>query len=102
MWDWWQWRPHEAKHNFCFSIFDPVRPTKARWYGHNSSIPEKRTGRNPGMDFETEYTLDYSADRFDISIDGDCLEVMADAPLVMESQALNHLRIKMRPWEVGE
>jgi len=68
MWDWWQWRPHEAKHNFCFSIYEPVKPTRARWFGHNSSIPGKRTGRNPGMDFETEYSLDYGQDRFDISI----------------------------------
>ncbi len=68
MWDWWQWRPHEARHNFCFSIYDGLKPTKARWYGHNSTIPEKRTGRNPGMDFETDYKLDYSQDRFDIAV----------------------------------
>jgi len=83
MWDWWAWRPHESQHNFCFSIYEPIEPTKARWFGHNSSVPEKRTGRNPGMDFETEYALDgvsfssqnrfsdenkYSRDRFDISI----------------------------------
>lgn len=68
MWDWWQWRPHEAHHNLCFSIYDGLKPTKARWYGHNSSIPEKRTGRNPGLDFETDYQLDYGSDRFGIAV----------------------------------
>lgn len=68
MWDWWQWRPHEAESNFCFSIYGGLRPTKARWFGHNSSVPEKRTGRNPTNDFETDYRIDYGKNNFDISI----------------------------------
>lgn len=67
-WDWWQWRPHEAESSFCFSIYDGLKPTRARWFGHNATLPEKRTGRNSGMDYEMEYTLDYAQDRFDISV----------------------------------
>jgi len=68
LWDWWQWMPHDARHNFCFSIYDGLRPTRARWFGHNATIPEKRMGRNPGMDHETDYRLDFRQDRFDLSV----------------------------------
>lgn len=68
LWDWWQWRPHEAESNFCFSLYDGLQPTRARWYGHNTTEPQKRTGRNPGLDFETDYTIPYDEDRFEFSI----------------------------------
>ena len=67
-WDWWQWRPHETNENFCFSIYDGLKPTRARWFGHNATIPEKRTGPHAGQRCEMEYPLDYTQDRFDVSV----------------------------------
>lgn len=105
MWDWWQWRPHEAKHNFCFSIYEGLEPTKARWFGHSATIPEKRTGRNPGMDFETEYNLDYSQDRFDISINAYLRNLPDQAKSYMawkaedpESDAVGIIGIRAVDW----
>jgi len=106
MWDWWQWRPHEAKHNFCFSIHDGLEPSKARWYGHNSSIPEKRTGRNPGMDFETDYQLDYREDRFDIAVNSyhrgcpdQALSYMAWRDGDPQSDAIAVIGIRPTEWQ---
>ncbi len=68
-WDWWAWRPHDAESNFCFSLYDGLRPTKARWFGHNASQPEKRTGSGiMQLDVETDYSLTYKATQFEIDI----------------------------------
>lgn len=69
LWDWWAWNPHEAESNFCFSIYGGLEPTRARWFGHNATIPEKRMGGpNTTLGAEMDYLLDFSRDRFDISI----------------------------------
>ncbi|HOF87667.1 MAG TPA: hypothetical protein PLZ36_06125, partial [Armatimonadota bacterium] len=68
-WDWWAWRPHDAESNFCFSLYDGLRPTKARWFGHNATEPEKRTG--PALmqlDFETDYHLTYTKTHFEVDV----------------------------------
>ncbi len=68
-WDWWQWRPHDAESNFCFSLYDGLRPTKARWFGHSASQPEKHTGSGiMQLDIETDYLLTYKATQFEIDI----------------------------------
>jgi len=72
MWDWWEWRPHDAESNFCFSLYDGLRPSKARWFGHNATIPEKRTGSGiMQLDHETDYPLTYHTPRFEIDITAD-------------------------------
>lgn len=68
MWDWWQWRPHDAESRFCFSLYDGLKPTKARWLGHTATEPEKRTGPNPGIDHETEYLLTYKKTHFEVDV----------------------------------
>lgn len=68
-WDWWQWRPHDAESNFCFSLYEGLRPTKARWFGHSATQPEKRTGTGiMQLDVETDYALTYNATKFEIDI----------------------------------
>ena len=68
MWDWWQWRPHDAESSFCFSLYDGLKPTKARWFGHTATEPEKRTGANPGLDSETDYPLTYQKTHFEVNV----------------------------------
>jgi|GEM_PF-2568208 len=106
MWDWWQWRPHDAESNFCFSIYEGLQPTKARWYGHSATAPEKRTGRNPHLDFETDYTLNYSADRFDFSINAyhrgcpdQALSYMAWRDKDPKSDAVGILGLRPTEWQ---
>ncbi|MHB9132803.1 MAG: hypothetical protein ACYDBB_17175 [Armatimonadota bacterium] len=68
-WDWWQWRAHDAESNFCFSFYEGLQPTKARWFGHNASQPEKRTGPVlMQLDHETDYTLTYKKTQFEVDV----------------------------------